>query len=275
MNDVNGGAGHFGEGNGTRSGLGFGGGGARERVILRRAFSLGERLLNDHVDGAAVFGMHADEAAVFGGLAHGLEDRRVIEHEDARVGHEELEAGNAFADELAHLFELRGAEIGDDAVESVVGDGFVVGFLHPSVEGLAEGLAFVLDGEVDERGSAAKGGGDGAGLEIVGAGGAAEGHVEVGVDVDAAGNDEHAGGVEDARGVFGGKPGGDGRDFVAVDAHIGEGSVGGGYDGAVTDYGVKAHFYSSGPIFGEAQGEARGQTGVPLGLVSVVSKGLR
>src|SRR6266566_4498716 len=90
MNDVNGGAGHFGEGNGTRSGFGFGGGGARERVILRRAFSLGERLLNDHVDGAAVFGMHADEAAVFGGLAHGLEDRRVIEHEDARVGHEEL-----------------------------------------------------------------------------------------------------------------------------------------------------------------------------------------
>jgi len=82
-------------------------------------------------------------------------------------------------------------------------------------------------------------------LEIVGAGGATEGHVEVGVDVDAAGNDEHAGGVEDARGVFGGKLGGEGGDFVAVDAHVGEGSVGGGYDGAVTDYGVKAHFYSS------------------------------
>jgi len=39
---------------------------------------------------------------------------------------------------LAHFFELRGAEVGDDAVEGVVGDGFVVGFLHPSVEGMAE-----------------------------------------------------------------------------------------------------------------------------------------
>jgi len=78
----------------------------------------------------------------------------------------------------------------DDAVEGVVGDGFVVGFLHPGVEGLAERLAFVLDGEIDERGGAAKGGGNGAGLEIVGAGGAAEGHVQMGVDIDAAGNDE-------------------------------------------------------------------------------------
>ncbi len=130
----------------------------------------------------------------------------------------------------------------------------------------AEGLAFVLDGEVDERGSAAEGGGDGAGLEIVGAGGAAEGHVEVGVDIDAAGNHEAAGSVDNAPGIFDGKLGREGSDFVAVDAHVGEGSVGGGYDGAVTDYGVKAHFYSSGPIFGNTQADARGQTEVPPGL---------
>src|SRR5882724_632268 len=241
MNDVDGRAGHFGESDGTGSGFGFGGGRARERVIFRRALSFGEGLLNDDVDGAAIFRVHADEAAVFGGLAHSLEDRGIIEHEDARVGHEELEAGDAFADELAHFFKLRGAELGDDAVKGVVGDGLVVGFLHPGVERLAEGLALVLDGEVDEGGGAAESGGDSAGLEIVGAGGAAEGHVEVRVDVDAPRNDKHAGRVKDAPRVLRGKLGGDGSDLFAVDADVGETSVDGGYDGAVADYGVKTH----------------------------------
>jgi hypothetical protein len=209
------------------------------------AFSFGEGLLDDYVDGAAVFRMHADEAVVFGGLAHGFEDRGVIEHEDAGVGHEELEASDAFADELAHFFELRGAKVGDDAVEGVVGHRFVVGFFHPGIEGLAERVAFVLDGEVDERGGAAKSGGDGAGLEIVGAGGAAKGHVEMGVDVDAAGDHQAAGGVDNARGIVRGKLGGDGGDFVAVDADVGEACIGCRDHRAVADYRIKAHLCSS------------------------------
>src|SRR5439155_21136198 len=167
----------------------------------------------------------------------------------ARIGHEELEAGDAFANELAHFLELRGAEIGDDAVEGVVGDGFVVGLFHPGVEGLAERLAFVLDGEVNERGGAAKGGGDGAGLEIIGAGGAAEGHVKMSVNVNAAGDDEAASGVEDAAGIFRGKLGGDGGDFVAGDANVGEERVRCGDDCAVADYRVKTHLRSSGMLF--------------------------
>src|SRR6267154_50067 len=246
MNDVDGGPRHFGQGDSAGSGFGFGGGGARARVIFRGTFSFGEGLLDDDVDGAAVFRVHADEAAVLSCLPHGLKDGGVIEHEDAGVGHKELEAGDAFANELAHLFELRRAEIGDDAVEGVVGDGFVVGFLHPGIESMAEGLAFVLNGEVDEGGGASESGGDGAGLEIVGAGSTAKGHVQVGVDVDAAGDDQAAGGVHDTRGVLRGKLRGDGGDFVAVDADVGEGRVGGGYDGAVADYGIKAHLESFG-----------------------------
>ena len=187
-------------------------------MIFRRALSFSKSLLDDHVYGASIFRVHADKAVVFGGLAHGFEDGGVIEHENAGIGHEELEARDAFADELAHLFELRGAEVGDDAVEGVVGDGLVVRFLHPGIEGLAERLAFVLDGEVDERRGAAKSRGDGAGLEIVGAGGAAEGHVEVRVNVDAAGDQQQARGVNDAAGVLGGKLRGDGADAVAGDA---------------------------------------------------------
>ena len=71
MNDVDRRAGHFREGDGAGGGFGFGGGGAGERVILWRALAFGESLLDDHVDGAAVFRVHADQAAVFGGLAHG------------------------------------------------------------------------------------------------------------------------------------------------------------------------------------------------------------
>jgi len=56
-----------------------------------------------------------------------------------------------------------------------------------------------------------------------------------------------AGSIDDAAGTFDGKLGSDGRDFVAVDAHVGEASIGGRYDRAVADYGcVKTHFCSSG-----------------------------
>src|SRR5215472_3465635 len=177
VNDVNGRACHFGERDGTRGSFGFGCGGASERVILGRAFAFSENLLDDHVDGAAIFRVHADEPVVRGRLSHGPKDGGIVKHEHAWIRHEELEAGDAVADKLAHLFELRGAEIGDDAVEGVVGDGLVMRLFHPGVEGLAERLAFVLDGEVNERSRAAKSCRDGARLEVVRAGGAAKGHV--------------------------------------------------------------------------------------------------
>ena len=52
---------------------------------------------DNHVDDAAIFSVHADERAVLGGLAHGFEDGGVVDHEHVGVGHEELEAGHAFA----------------------------------------------------------------------------------------------------------------------------------------------------------------------------------
>ena len=100
MNDVDGRAGHFGESDGAGSGFGLGGGGPGEGVIFRRAFSFGKGLLDDDVDGAAVFRVHADQATVFCGLAHGFENGGVVEHEDAGIGHEKFEAGDAFADQL-------------------------------------------------------------------------------------------------------------------------------------------------------------------------------
>ncbi len=161
-----------------------------KRVIFRRGFSFGQGALHQDVDRAAVFRVHADHAAVLGGLQHGVENRGVVQHEDAGIGHEKFEGRNAFAHQRAHFLELRVAQLRDDAVEGVIGHGFAFGFFHPGVEGVAQRLAFVLNGEIDQRGGAAEGRGARAGLEIVGAGGAAEGHVQMRVHVDAAGDDE-------------------------------------------------------------------------------------
>ena len=108
-------------------------------------------------------------------------------------------------DQLPHLFELRVAEIGDDAVEGVVDGGFALGFFHPRFERLPQALAFRLNGEIDQRGGAAKSRGDRAGLEIVRAGGAAKRHVQMRVHVDSARHHEQAGRVDHLAGVFDGQ----------------------------------------------------------------------
>ncbi len=56
----------------------------------------------------------------------------------------------------------------------------------------------MLHGEVDDGGGAAERGRPSAGLEVIGAGGAAKGHVHVGVGIHAAGDDQLALGIDDA-----------------------------------------------------------------------------
>ena len=66
--------------------------------------------------------------------------------------------------------------------------GAALGLFPPGVERVAHARAARLDGEIDDGGGAAEGRGARAGFEIVARSGAAEGHVEMGVDVDAAGH---------------------------------------------------------------------------------------
>jgi len=63
-------------------------------------------------------------------------------------------------------------------------------------------LPFILNREVDERRCAAKGRGNGAGLEIVGRHGSAERHVEMCVDIDAAGKKQMIAGIDGLRSVL-------------------------------------------------------------------------
>ena len=126
------------------------------------------------------------------------EDARVVQHEDAGVGHEQLERRDALADERVHLlFHLIG-QLGDDHVEPVVDGRLPLGLLHPRLPGVVKRLPLVLNREVDDRGGAAVRRGDRAGLEVVGRRRAAERHVEVRVHVDPAREDVLAGGIDDA-----------------------------------------------------------------------------
>ena len=143
-----------------------------------------------------------------------------------------LNERDALLDHRVHLDLDLVRELGDDHVEAVVDRGLAFGLLHPRFPRVVQRLALVLDREVDDRRRAAEGGGDGAGLEVVGRGGAAERHVHVGVHVDAAGQDELALGVDDAVGRHRQRRA-DGRDLFAVDEHVADVLISRGDDRAV------------------------------------------
>ena len=84
------------------------------------------------------------------------------------IGHEQLEAGDAFAHHVVHVFEAGVAQIGDDHVQAVVDAGLAFGLLPPGVERVAHLRAARLDGEIDDGGGAAERRGARAGFEIVG-----------------------------------------------------------------------------------------------------------
>ena len=131
--------------------------------------------------------MHADKRAVARGLRDGLEDSGVVHHQHARIGHEELEAGHAFVDHGVHIFQAGFVQVGHDHVQAVIDGGLVFGLLPPDVERIAHLHAARLDGEIDQRGGAAECRRARAGFEIVAGSGAAERHVQMRVDIDAAG----------------------------------------------------------------------------------------
>ena len=91
VDDVDRHVGDLGERDRAMRGFAFGARRPRQRVILRRRLAVRERFLHEHVDHAAVLGVHADRAAVLAGAPHRPEDARIVQHEHAGIGHEQLE----------------------------------------------------------------------------------------------------------------------------------------------------------------------------------------
>ena len=208
----------------------------------------------DDVDGQPVLGVHQDQPAVLGGLLHGAEDGAVIGEEDARIGGEELEVGDALVDELVHLGQGVIGDVGHDHVEAVVDAGLALGLGVPGIEPLAQAGALRLHREVDDRGGAAEGRRARPGLEGVLGERAAEGQLHVGVHVDRARDDPLAGGVDGPVGCDL-EVGADERDALPVDEHVGRRRGVGVDDRSTLDQRAHRSSWSSLPRLSKAVGE--------------------
>ena len=220
MHDVNRNARHLSQRDGAMHGFRFGQRGAGERVIDGRGLAFGQRLTHHHVDHAAVLGVHTDQRAVFGGLLQRAKNSGVIHHQDVRIRHEKLEAGHAFAHHVVHVFQARFGKIGDDHVQPIIDAGLRLRLLPPGVQRVAHLGAAGLNGEVDEGCSAADGRRARSGFKIVARCCAAERHVEMRVRVDAARQQQHAGGVHHFMDGLGRNSRTHFLDRLAVDQHI-------------------------------------------------------
>ena len=78
---------------------------AGQRVVARRGVPGRERLAHEHVDRVAVLGMHHHERACLGGDLHRPEERLVVDHQRALVGHEQLVGRDALVRQRRELLE--------------------------------------------------------------------------------------------------------------------------------------------------------------------------
>ena len=213
---------------------------------VRCGLAFGERLRDNDVDGAAVFGVDATERVEFGGLLHHAKHQLIVNHEHVRIGHEEFEAGDAELHHLFHLakclFSVFAVEVGDGHVQREVDTGFVFGFLQPGFERVLERAGLVLQREVDDGRCATNGCGLRSGCVVIGRSRAAEGHVEVRVNVNATGHYEEIGRVDDVVIRFR-DVGGDLRDLLAFDEDVGALRACGVDDGSVLDQ--RSHSFST------------------------------
>ncbi len=157
------------------------------------------RVMDQLIEHAAGLGMDQQHAAEPLALLQRVEDRAVVGLPTfGGVDHELLEGRAAHADHLFHFGAVT-VPVGDGHVETVIHAGFGFGFGEPNAVGVFQALLAVGNGEVDEGGDAAAGRGAGAGVPVVAGHRAAEGQLQVYMDVEAARDDVFAGGIHDGR----------------------------------------------------------------------------
>ena len=175
-------------------------------------------LLNEGVDDPGVLAVYAADAALFLQLLQSLVHQLVADHH-GRVRHVHLEGGDALGVHVVNLAFDGVVPVVDGHVEAVVAGAPAVRFLMPQPQTVVERLALVGAGEIHHRGGAAPQRRPGAGGEVVRRGGIAHIQIKMGVGVDEAGHQQHAGGVHHLRivhmDVAGHTP-----DLLAVHQHI-------------------------------------------------------
>jgi hypothetical protein len=112
---------------------------------------------------------------------------------------------------------------------------------HPSVESLTQWLTFVLDREINQRGCAAKCRGTCAGFEVIRARRASERHVQMGVHVDAARQQQLSRRVQDTRCIFRWQVFTDCRNFAIDDGNICQIRIGRRHHSSIPNDCIEAH----------------------------------
>jgi hypothetical protein len=200
-------------------------------VPLWLGIAFGQRLFDEHVYGIAVLGVDHHERAGLGGDPHGLEERLVVDHDRALVGHEELVARHALLGGLGEVVQRSPvAKVGDGEVEADVDEGLgPLYLLVPRRECVWEALARLLQAEVHDGGRPSEGSRGRPRGEVVAGDGPAEGHLHVGMGVYGAGDHVLAGGVDDLVGLDVERTP-DKRDLPVLDEYVPDVVVGGGDD---------------------------------------------
>jgi hypothetical protein len=141
--------------------------------------------------------VHHHERARLRRDLHRPEERLVVDHERALVGHEQLVRGDPLVGQRRELLERSAVlQVGDRHVVAHVDHLFAVRLSAPVLDRGREGRALRLDDEVDVAGRSAERSRGLAGLDVVDRDRAPKGHVEMRVRVDSAGEDVLPGRVD-------------------------------------------------------------------------------
>ncbi len=169
----------------------------------------------------AVLGVHQRHRAEAGAATERVVELVVVDHQRALVGHEVLEGVDAVGLHAGfHLVEDLPVPPRHRHVEAVVA-GRGLGLAAPVLVGREQRLAGTRDAEVDHHGGAARERRLGAPGEIVGRHRPHEGELEMGVGIDAAGQDIASAGIDHLRacGLVEVRP--DRGDLAVDDEHVG------------------------------------------------------
>ncbi|MDT4821390.1 hypothetical protein FQZ97_545680 [compost metagenome] len=153
---------------GALRGFAFRDGIVADSVVLGSGVAGRQQVARDPADYVIVFGVNHRQCAFAGSDGEYIQQLPVVQFQLV-VGHEDLERGNAGADQFRKIaVQGLGRGIRDDQVIAIVDDGLLGGRGCVGVGHLAQGLAAVLRGEGHDGGIAAVGRGDRRAVPVVG-----------------------------------------------------------------------------------------------------------
>ena len=217
MYDVDRHAHGIGDHDGAVRGLAFYGGRAGIGVGLGATVAFGKEFLLQSCNQVAVFGMYKRDRAKFAAAREAGVHLVIVHHQGALVGHEVLEGIHAPINAGGHLRPDFLRPAGNRHVEAVVDAGLACGAFFPQRQ-RAKQIIRAGDDVVNNHGRAARCRSKRPAFPCLGSRGAHEGHFQMGVRVNAAGDDISTFCVDDriAR-----KARADGGNDAAVNQHIG------------------------------------------------------